>query len=147
MASEEQTQTAAPTIRASLILRGFGDDPEVVTRTLQLEPTRKGRAGETLISSSGQPIPNNVKTTFWALQSRLSPQSAISEHVADVALQIGPAQEKLSRLPHGTTIAFRCTIIPEGDLPLLSVDARSAAVLAQINASLELDIMSVDGPS
>ena len=142
-----RNRSVAPTIRASLVLRDFGNDPNVVTKAIGLEPTRKGRAGEASVSSSGRPISSTVKSTFWSLHSRLSPSSQISEHIADVAQQLGSASERLSRLPEGTTLTFRCTIIPEGDLPILAVDVSAAAVLAQMRARLELDVVSVDGPA
>lgn len=147
MAEPGRDRSVAPTIRASLVLRDFGDDPNVVTKAIGLEPTRKGRAGEAFVSSSGRSIGNTVKTAFWSLHSRLPPSSQISEHIADVAQQLGRASERLSQLPEGTTLTFRCTIIPEGDLPILAVDVSATVALARMRAVLELDVVNVDGPA
>lgn len=136
----------APSIRASLVLRDFGDDPHRVTELLGLQPSRSGRAGDPLLGPSGQPTTRIVRRTYWALQSRLAPSALMSEHVNDIVEQVRDAARRFAGLSAGTTMKLLCTIIPDGDLPILTIESESLRTLGEIGIDLEIDIISVDGP-
>lgn len=138
--------TDASAIRASLVLRDFGDDPNLITELLGLQPTRAGRAGDSLLGPSDQATTRTVRRTYWSLHSRLDPTASMSEHVRDILGQLGDAAQHFARLPAGTITTLRCTVIPDDDLPILSVDSQSMQRLGEVGADLEIDIVSVDGP-
>lgn len=138
--------SASSSIRASLIVRGFGDDPQVITELTGLRPTRAGRAGDSLLGPSGQATSRTVQRTYWSLHSRRDPTAPLTEHVSDILDQLGDAAHVFARLPEGTTATLRCTVIREEDLPILSVSTQSLRRLGDIGAELEIDILSVDGP-
>lgn len=139
--------TKAPSVRASLVVRGFGDDPQVVTDALDRAPTRAGRVGDRLVGPSGQATSKTVRENFWSLHSRAEPRTALSQHINDILEQVGDARGAFARLPKGCTVTLLCTIIPEEDLPLLRVQASSLKLLGEIGADLEIDVISVDGPA
>ena len=134
----------APSVRASLVLRGFGEDPELITRVLGRTPSRSGRAGEALLLPTGSPSRWIIRDTYWSLHSRLDPRAELSSHLGDIFSRLGEARHSFGQLPPGTTVALRCTVIPDGALPLISLAAPSLAMLSDLGAVLEIDIISVD---
>lgn len=138
--------SAGASIRASLILRGFGEDPQVITEITGLRPARAGRAGDPLLGPQGQATSRKVKHAYWSLHSRRDPTAPLTEHVNDILEQLGGAAHLFASLPRPTTISLRCTVIREDELPILSVSSRSLSRLGEIGAELEIDILSVDGP-
>lgn len=138
--------TTSSSIRASLILRGFGDDPRVITELIGLRPTRAGRAGDPLLGPSGQATSRTVRRTYWSLHSRRDPTASLSDYVSDILEQLGGSTPIFAQLPDGTTVTVRCTVIPDDDLPLLAVTNKSLRRLGDIGGGLEIDIISVDGP-
>lgn len=137
--------TETPTIIASLVLRNFGDDPQIVTRVLGREPTRSGRQGEHLISSLGRATARVIRQTYWSLHSRTAKSAPLAQHVADIVEQLRASSALFNQLPNGTTITLRCTVIPDGGLPLLSVESESLRCLGEIGAALEIDVISIEG--
>lgn len=136
---------ASSSIRASLILRGFGDDPQVITELTGLRPTRAGRAGDPLVGPSGQATTRTVRRTYWSLHSRRDPVASLSEHVSDILEQLGGAAHRFTRLPEGTTATLDCTVILDDEMPILSLSNELLRQLGDIGAELEIDILSVDG--
>ena len=139
--------TDTPSIRASLLVRGFDGDPQQITQIVGRSPTRFGRPGDQLVGPTGRATNRTVRQNFWALQSRADPYAPLATHVADIVQQVGDAKSAFARLPKGCTVAILCTIIPEGGLPVLSLDAASMRALSEIGAELELDVISADGPA
>lgn len=136
----------APSIRASLVLYDFGDDPRVVTEVLGIDPSRSGKSDDVLKGPAGQPTSRAVRRTYWSLHSRLDPTASLGQQVDDIVEQLGDNASAFHRLPRGTTVRVRCTVIPEDDLPLLSVSSGALKRLGEIGADLEIDVLSVDGP-
>lgn len=139
--------TKSPTIVASLVLRDFGDDPQIVTRLLNHEPTRSGLRGDHLLDPMGRVTARMIRRTYWSLHSGAPKTAPLNRHVADILGQLTDSYAAFYDLPKGTTITLRCTVIPEGDLPLLRVDPESLRSLGQIGAGLEFDVIEVDGPA
>jgi hypothetical protein len=149
MTNEESWRTRiidSPAVRASLVLRGFGDDPGIVTTILNRTPARSGRAGDPLASPTGRTTNKAVRTTYWALHSRLGAEEPLGRHVADILEQVGESRHAFIRLPKNTQVTLRCTVIPEDALPLLRIESEQLAILGQVGAALEIDVVSVDGP-
>ena len=141
------TETSDPSsIRASLLLHGFGDDPQMITELIGLRPTRAGRAGEPLRGPWGQTTSRTIRRTYWSLDSRRDLAASLSEHVGDIFEQVGGAASLFARLPEGTTTTLDCTVILDDEMPILSLSNDLLRKLGDIGAELEIDIISVDGP-
>ncbi len=139
-----QESTGSPSsIRASLVVRGFDGDPERVSQVLGVAATRLGRVGEPLRGPEGQSTARTVKQAYWALQSRLGPESAIADHVADLLALIGERHGLDARLPAGAELMILCTVIPDRGLPLLDIPAKLLSAVGAIGASLRIDVIEV----
>lgn len=135
-----------PTIRASLTLRGFGDDPLVVSELLGMQPTSSGARGDPLVGPWGQTTNRTVREAYWSVHSRCEPIEPLYRQLDNILEQIGNSASSFARLPVGATATVRCTVIPEDDLPILRVPSHTMARLAALGADLEIDILTVDGP-
>jgi hypothetical protein len=134
-------------IRASLSLRGFGDDPQVITELLGLIPTFSGRAGDQIVAPNGRVSSFRSRRAYWSLHSRCAPTALLSEHVADILEQLGDAARALSNLPVGATATLFCTVIPDDDLPVLAIGSELLQKLGSAGVNLEIDLIRVEEPA
>lgn len=132
---------------ASLEIRGFEGSPDAITEILGLLPTRTGRADDAYRNSAGRVTNRIIELSYWSLRSRADLRGSINEHVTDLLDQVRESFAAFSRLPAGMSICVRCTIIPNGYLPLFELDASTLRSLGEIGAAFELDIFSVSGRS
>ena len=137
----------APLTRASLVIKGFGDSPDSLSDLLNLVPTRSGRAGNARRNVVGRMTDRLVRGTYWALHSDAEHRASISLHIANLLAKIGDSRFGKTELPLGTRVTLRCTVIPNGDLPLICVESHLMHRLGELGVSLEIDIVSVEaGP-
>jgi hypothetical protein len=145
-ADSEPDEHRAPWIRASIVIRDFGGSPEEISALLGLQPTRSGRAGEPRTNVLGVRTSQTLRQSYWSLHSIVGPRESLSSHVDDLTTRVAHSMAAFRRLPAGATVRLRCTVIPEGNLPLFSLSCSGMRVLAEIGAHLEIDIISVEGP-
>ena len=143
----DRGQDERPSIRASITVRDFAGSPEAITELLGLQPTRSGRAGELRRDVLGQPTSTMLRRSYWSLHSSVGQREPLARHVDDLASKVSQSISAFRRLPSGATVRLFCTIIPNGDLPLLTLTSDAMRVLAEMGAPVEIDIVSVEGPS
>lgn len=136
--------TNSPSIRTSLVLKGFGDDPALVTRKLGRDPTREGRSGEQRVNQLGVATGKPLNEADWSLHSRLASRTTLAAQVADLLAQLDAPEILFATLPAGTLVTLFCTVIPDGDLPSLEIDRESTGILGKIKASVTIHIVNVD---
>lgn len=144
MSSAVEREEPTASIRASLVVRGFDGDPHLVSEVIGVAATRVGRAGEPIRGPTGQATNRSVKQTYWALQSRSTPESVLADHVADLIAMVGDVRSLDSRLPPGAELMILCTVIPDRGLPLLEVPPKLLTSIGALGASLRIDVIEVD---
>lgn len=131
-------------IRVSLLITGFGDNPTDVTQALRVTPTRLGRVGDDVLSPTGAKTRRKVRRPFWSLQSRTPPEVELSEQIRDVINQLGAGLQRLPRLPQGTSATILCTVIPDEYLPVLVLQPQAMRALGEVGISVSIDVLEVD---
>lgn len=139
----QETEDEPPVIRASLVLRQFGEDPDEISRILGLLPARSGRRGDRHRNVLGRETGRIVPKTYWALNSQAGSRDPLETQIASILEQVRDVRSAFDHLPPGTEVSLRCTVIPNGDLPLFQVGSQQMYELGAIGASLEIDIISV----
>ena len=131
-------------IHASLVVRGFDGEPEVISDVIGVAATRVGRVGEPLRGLSGQRTHRVVKQAYWALQSRLGPESTLADHLTDLLALVGEVRGLTSRLPPGAKAVILCTVIPDRALPVLEIPPNVLSGIGALGASVQIDVLEVD---
>ena len=137
-------EDGSPTTLASLEIYGFTCLPEDVTRILRLQPTSFGRAGERHVNM-GRVTSHILEHSFWDLRSGAGRSASIEEHVIDLLQQLRNSRQALTRLPASTAVKVRCTIIPNGYVPLVKISATTLASLSDLGASFEVRVITIRG--
>lgn len=133
-----------PSIRTSLVLSGFGDQPADVTRILGISPSRAARTGEPLLTHNGTDTGRRARLTYWSLHSQTDPRAPLEDQISNILHQLRGKENLFKGLPSGTIATLKCTVFPEDEVPLLRVGSTVLQALAGIHASLEIDVISVD---
>lgn len=133
-----------PSIRASIVLRDFGMEPAKVTEILGIAPSGSGRSGDPLHKPDGTPSSRRVRQTYWSVRSTVDPQLSLDEHIRSILDQLRGKEDRFHALPAGTTIKLKCTVFPEDEMPVLSVDWTLMQSLVTLHATLEIDVVRVD---
>lgn len=134
---------AQPKINASLELRNFGASPTAVSDLLGVEPTRVGVAGEPYRTVKGTPTEQILRETFWSLWSTASTDAPLEQHLENILGQIELMSDRFTKLPAATTRTIRCSIIPEGPLPLFRLNSDLLHRLSRLRLDVVLDVVSV----
>ena len=140
------SQIQPPTIRASLLIRDFDGPPGLISEILGIQPTRAGQAGEPSLNVLGKARGTTLRFSYWSLHSGAGYRAPLSEHVADLMRQVRGARHAFARLPSGSTVTLRVTVIPPGPLPPFKVEADAVNELSEIGAAFQLDIVSIEEP-
>lgn len=137
-----------PTIRASIDVVDFGDDPELVTRELGIAPTRAGRKGEKYTNMAGRVTERDIQESYWSLHSGAGYRASVEAHIGALLQQLQIVRFTAAKLPGGARAVLRCTIIPDGALPDIRLSVEQMRQLAELGVPLELVVISVrDVPS
>ena len=83
-------------ITVALYLRGDDLDPELVSRTLGITPSRSQRRGEKQTTSTNKEITTRIG--LWAILSE-SKSRALSDHVAELITRVGTKRDRLLGIP------------------------------------------------
>ncbi|MCU0733051.1 MAG: DUF4279 domain-containing protein [Hyphomonas sp.] len=137
------TSQPLPTIRASIVVSQFEDNPAQVSAYLGLKPTRCGKKGDGYRNVLGAETGRIIQESYWSLHSNVGPRAPLSAHIKDILAQTSVATEKFAALSQRSRITLRVTVIPDGTLPLLEVDGDLLVGLAKLQCALAIDIVSV----
>jgi hypothetical protein len=137
------THAGVPSIRCSIVIREFGDDPALVTALLGLEPSRSGSRGDAYRNVLGKATGRTIRESYWSLHSTASPRDSLTAHATDLLRQTNAVHSRFASLPSGTRVSLRATVIPNGDLPLFEISGEIIDGLARLRCSIEIDVVSV----
>lgn len=133
---------------AALTITGFEGEPESITDILGVSPSKTWRIGEPIIKT--QPSFRCFETNGWRLayKSEISkPDDAMlfQKVLAELVEKVSPLRDKFSRLPIGSETEISCHIYLAQDFrPIVSFDAETIRFIADIKASIDIDVYVVD---
>ena len=134
---------AIPEIRVSFCL--FGDfDPTAVSVAVGLEPDRTWRAGDARVPHS----PLTHTSAGWCIEERpetgweLEPVvSRLLDRLAPFRAEIQAVRERLA-----LRAQLACVVYADDRVPALGLGSQCVARLAELEASLDIDVMLVERP-
>lgn len=142
--SDKREVLEEPWITFSLDIYDFGEDPDVVTRTLGLTPTSSGKRGEFRTMSNGQLSPRPRKNPVWEITFSLRDDAPMSDRLRTIAA-LTRQSDGFDKLPSGTRVVLMATVIWGGQNPDFVVPADCMAEFARIGATLEWSRIRITG--
>ena len=124
-----------PQLAVSLVVAAFEDAPEVVSRALGIEATESWRAGEATPSGRGVWRGNE-----WVLRSPLEEPLDLEIHL-EWLLERLPTERPAAALAAGWTFEFSCAVHLVDQAPSLSVSSALLQRIAQLGASIDIDVV------
>lgn len=128
-------------VTATFVIAGFDDDPDEITRLLATSPDEIGRVGE-LHQVVGMKLKFPVKDNYWELKSSKRRVGPLEGYIEELLVRIEPAADAIRKLPLTVTkkIVIQYSIVPNGSVPGLLLDANLLQRLAALGIQLEVDI-------
>jgi len=127
-----QINKSSSTIRAYIIILGFDEDHDVISRELGVQPTKIRRKGESRLK--GTAADNNC----WILDSSLASRE-IQEH-AEYLISKMSRFSRLNSILKRWTAEFRCVIeIGDKDRPIINLKPETMTKLGAIGCAFDLD--------
>ena len=131
-----ETTTSGLEVKVRLVILGFECSSDEISSTLGVAPTQVWRDGETVT-----PQATNVHhENGWMLRSPVDPQRASAEEAVNALLAQFPSLKAFAALPAAADIQLTCTIYGHDERPGLWLSKDVIARLAQIGASLDVDV-------
>jgi uncharacterized protein DUF4279 len=115
-------------------------DPDDITATARLTPSKIGRKGEPVSART-----TRLRTaSTWKMDSRLTPSDEFHAHLEDLIATLRPGWDALTALGQVhqafVTAAIYCH---ESQGPLVEVNPQALAALAELRATLGFDLYAV----
>lgn len=136
-------------MQTTLALRITGDllDPEEITQILKVHPRSSGRKGSVRASRSPKEIISKFGFWFWKSDD-VSYAMPIMDHLALLKSTFGHARDLFGSLPNAEYVWLNiCIVKTEEDgadsCVEFRLDAKSAAVIAEIGLPVEFSIYGV----
>lgn len=133
-----------PWITFSLDVYDFGDDPDVVTRTLGLTPTSSGKRGEFRVMSTGRLSRHPRREPAWGITFPIRDNVPMSERLRAIAA-VTRQSDGFGNLPAGSRVHIEATVIWGGQNPDFVVPADCMAEFARIGATLGWSRIRITG--
>lgn len=122
---------------------GSGSNPEEISTLLGVQPTHTWRPGDRVEQSQVR-----RETTGWAINSDLKETAELDAHVKHVftLLPSNLAEIGSERLA-GFEVELSCAVYTTGEMPSLNLSPAALALLHRAGASLDIDIIMIEGKS
>jgi len=122
-------------ISATLVIRGFRCDPQVVTKTLGIVPTDTWLTGESVRPNADKKHRENA----WIKRINGTHQNASFEAILTAfEKQLQPIKDKLRLLPQPHSISLYVAILPLNYMPSVVLKKNHVTMLSEIGANFEL---------
>ncbi|HRJ54279.1 MAG TPA: DUF4279 domain-containing protein [Candidatus Thiothrix moscowensis] len=133
-------------IRSYFLISGFDINPELITKTLGIEPTdaaTKGTKKNRKHPADGEFI---VLDSYWELYSPIEKSYNIEDYIDDLIGKISPILPQLEKLKsESSTMSLSVIIVikihPEDSLPGLSLCHKMMRILSDNSINLVIDIV------
>jgi hypothetical protein len=125
-------------IRAHLVVDGSSE--ESLIRCLGVQPGKTWKKGDSV-----QGTVLNRKTDGFAINSTLPADSSVSDHIKNILDRVHPHRDCIART--GKIESIKLAVVMEiygSDRPPMQCDTKSIQMLADIGASLDVDIYTFD---
>ena len=93
-----------------LIIRHPAIDPEIITRTLQIEPTRSAMVGTVMKSPKGEPLRGNHRDSVWSYSLHVKKNRFFFREVVELIAKLEPHK------------AFLVDLIESGGTAIVAID-------------------------
>ena len=118
---------------------GFSCDPDVISATLGLTPTKSWRKGDV-----GPAPAMKRRSSAWEIKSRLPVTHKITEQIDDVVAQLAGVEEQLKALDFGGEFRMLVALYIVGDeRPPFYVSKRAIKFMANLDADLDIDLYRI----
>jgi Domain of unknown function (DUF4279) len=127
-------------------IEGFEFDPDEITSTTGIEPSKVNRAGEPVswesrISSGSVP---KVKFNLWELKSGLDTLTEVDEQVNGLIQQLKPSWSEFMKLGERYGGMFTCVIWDYNDArPAIYFDQKTIKAIAELNAEIQVSVYAM----
>ena len=119
-------------------LRGVDLNPDDVTRLLGLQPTEAWRVGDRITAIR---VPRFFSDSAWRLHSGLPDTTDLEEQVKSLLDRLEPVWDVAVELGKKHYAEFSCVVYSYGgDRPAISFDNEVIKRLAELNATLDVDL-------
>jgi hypothetical protein len=119
-----------------LMVLGFHESPENVSKVIGIAPTKAWRAGDPVLDKKENKQPENG----WMLNSPVEPKSGDADAAILALVSSFPSPEAFFRLPKGSRVQVTCTLYGYSERPWMYLSNRTLSALAAIGADLDVDI-------
>ncbi len=126
-----------PQITVALVVSGFEDSPEEISRRIGADPTDTWKAGD-LIREPGI----RKKSNGWRLKSGFDGHSELEPHLRWLLDKLSPSTDA-GFGADGRSIDFSCNVVIADRAPSLTVPRDVMERIAQLGADLDIDITVV----
>ena len=119
-----------------MLVFGFEDDADVVSRIIGVTPTKVWRRGEKV-------TPRVIKThqeNGWALESPTDPTQVTLEGSIAALVACFPDRGVFHHLPPGVQKQITCVIYAYTERPSVSLSAALVGAIAELGVDLDIDI-------
>ena len=129
-------------VHAAYTLTGMEFDPDVITRKLQIAPTKTWRLGD--------PIQETIlrhKHDGWSISSDLSDTDDLEDHMRALLKLIYPRRKQLEQLrrQYKLEAEFACAIYTyDGSRPAIHFDSEIVRQVAELGAEIDIDLFILD---
>ena len=130
-----------PELKVSLTITGNDIDPQIVTDSLQLEPTKAWRKGDRVPKSTVE-----MRHDGWQLTVAHCRDINLSKHVRTLVQVMMPLREQLERLrtQYGVDAEVSCVIYASDEMPIMHFDVDTIESLALLRCECDIDLMLID---
>jgi hypothetical protein len=124
--------------KVSFTISGHGFDPNVITTTLQITPTKVWREGDV--------IPN-TKSTWkhdgWRLTTEETEGFDTTRHLREILDKLSPVEPLVRSLcnTHNLSAELSCAVYIEDQAPILHFDRDIVEQLANLSAEIDIDVL------
>lgn len=145
MNADDTESEDPPSMRFSLRITHFGDDPDAVTHILRIKPTQSGKVGDPYRLPTGRIIARRglLLESFWHVLGSTSPHAPASDHISELT-SVTRACNSFNELPAGTRVIFYGTFIAGDYGPDMQISHSLLIEMARIGADFEFNRIQID---
>jgi hypothetical protein len=144
MNDQAETRAQTGSMRVALVLRDFEGDPEAITRTLGISPTRSATVGDAYRAPSGRPTDRRHSLSSWILNVDLPRTATLDEQASALLDRLESARGSLAELNQVKVKLVLCTFIPNESIPYLFLSNDTIRRLAKTPCAFAVDIVQVE---
>jgi hypothetical protein len=130
---------ATDEMRVEFRITGFSCSPRLVSDALNVGATDSWEAGDSVAGSAIKRSGNG-----WVLRLAATGLSPLEQRVSQILTALPENLAVLKRVTVAWDAQLSCAVYTHGDIPELSLASSQVARLAELGASIDIDVMLVE---